>query len=155
MRATTTRVAISLPLKLSLLMICVLPIALATWVVFAQKSLSLWVASVILASVTLVFVLVGVRLYSLLSIELDNDGVRQSFVFGPRGFLSETRIGWQEIAGAVFRGHSFLLNTPDRKVEINTSLFPSAEAVVLFVREHLSAEIRATLDDKSVSSSSE
>ncbi|PLP97533.1 hypothetical protein CYJ10_27290 [Cupriavidus pauculus] len=130
--------------------LCLLVITLMIWAVqgqVSQQNGNVPVAVISCGTIIAVFAWLLARLYSLCSIVVSDDGVRQSFVLSNGKLCEHSYLGWDQIHRVSFRGSSYhFLGMDGAKLELNTTLFGDAEATIDAVRERLPGRLLSQLE---------
>jgi len=130
--------------------LCLLVIALMIWAVQGQVTLpngNVPVAVIGCGTIIAVFAWLLGRLYSLCSIVVSNDGVRQTFVLRNGKLCEHAHIGCDQIQRVSFRGSSYhFLGVDGARLELNTALFGDAEATIGAVRNRLPERLLLQLE---------
>lgn len=137
-------------IRITMYTVCLLPIAVTIWALLRQAQLpdgSLFVALVICTAVTVSFVWLFTRLYSLCSIDMNSKGVGQSFVSLRGGLVKRRHLRWKQVQRVSFARHSYYFVGEDGlKIELNTTLFGDANATIRAVRQMLPQRLLSQLD---------
>lgn len=136
-------------LRLLMCGLCLLVIALMIWAVYGQVSLpngNVPVAAISCGTIIAVFAWLLGRLYSLCSIVVSDDGVRQSFVLRNGKLCEQFHLRWDQVQRVSFRGRSYhFLGVDGARLELNTTLFGDAEATIGAVYKRLPERLLSEL----------
>ncbi|GJG96679.1 hypothetical protein [Cupriavidus pauculus] len=137
-------------LRLFMYGLCLFAIALMIWIVLGQARVpngNVLLAAITSGMIILCFVWLLGRLYSLCSIVLGEDGVRQSFVLHNGKFREHVHLDWDQIQRASFHKSSyFFYGENGVRLELNTTLFNDAAATIQAVRRHLPKRLLSQID---------
>jgi Bacterial PH domain len=130
--------------------VTLLPILLMPWVWLNQLGKSdrdMTTVAVICIAVMVAFVWLFLRLYSLCSVELDSEGVAQSFAWLRNGFGRRAHLRWEQVQRVSFvRASYYFVGDDGLKLELNTTLFGNANAAIGAVRMLLPHRLLLQLD---------
>ncbi|GMU74803.1 MAG: hypothetical protein AMXMBFR45_02940 [Gammaproteobacteria bacterium] len=131
-------------------LVCLVPVVFVLWAILRQALMpggGLLVAVLIGLVVTVAFVWLFRRLYSLCSITVGTEGVAQSFLLQGGNLATRVNVTWDQVQRASFSRHSYYFSAANGlNLELNTALFGDAAATISAVRQLLPPRLLAQID---------